>query len=241
MINIDQYKYREGTSDERVLQEVLSGAYRKLSIGFDIRAGEQWLDLGANIGAFAIYCGQRKASVECYEPDPACFSLLRKNAPRGTVCINSAVSADCAAKLPFYTSNNKTEFSRYTLKQVNKFVPAGVYANKYAGFLTARSFDGVKMDIEGSEGGLLDNWLVPKCRKLVLEYHSSRDTSVANFKRRVQQLRKHFSVVDYPAELDRIVASGAVEFKKWLDVPDMPHGGRFVQWPMADRLIFCIK
>jgi hypothetical protein len=27
--------------------------------------------------------------------------------------------------------------------------------------------------------------------------------------------------------------------ERWIGVPTLPKGGRFVQWPMADRLIFC--
>jgi hypothetical protein len=74
--------YRPGASDERVLREVITKAtYRRSSIGFDVRQGETWLDLGANIGAFALYCKLNHATAVCYEPDPDCFALLTLNVP----------------------------------------------------------------------------------------------------------------------------------------------------------------
>src|SRR5262245_12504074 len=73
--------YRPGTTDENALIEVLvKRAYRRPSIGFDVRAGEHWLDLGANIGAFALYCKARGASAACYEPLADNFAILLKNA-----------------------------------------------------------------------------------------------------------------------------------------------------------------
>ena len=82
--------------------------------------------------------------------------------------------------------------------------------NLDAACLVGRSFDGVKMDIEGSEGGLLDGELLPECRKLVLEYHLSRDPSIEHLKRRLDVLHRRFRTVRYPAELDRLIAAGGV-------------------------------
>lgn len=74
--------YRPHTSDERVLREVITkAAYRRTTLGFDVRPGEVWLDLGANIGAFALYCKTKRATAVCYEPDPDCFELLSLNVP----------------------------------------------------------------------------------------------------------------------------------------------------------------
>src|SRR5690349_1246697 len=74
--------YRPGSSDEDVLKEVIDRhAYRRKKDGFEVELGERWLDLGANIGAFALYCRLHGARAVCYEPEPDCFSILEKNAP----------------------------------------------------------------------------------------------------------------------------------------------------------------
>jgi FkbM family methyltransferase len=227
--------YRPASSDERALKEVFSGTYRKLSIGFDVQPDEHWLDLGANIGAFALYCVKRCAVATCYEADKTCFELLCKNVPQ-FVCHNQTVAAT-QRKVDWYKSQNVNDHSRGTFVPSSKSVKVGalqtVELDRHA------NYDGIKMDIEGAEGELIDEWSLPKTDKLVLEYHSSRDLSVGNFRRRLARLRSKFKVVSYPAELDRILASGATKFERWIDVPALSRGGRFVQWPMADRLIFC--
>jgi hypothetical protein len=64
------------------------------------------------------------------------------------------------------------------------------------------------MDIEGSEGGLLDDNLLPNCNKLVLEYHLSRDSSMEALQRRIAYLKRIFVTVKYPAGLDRQMVQG---------------------------------
>lgn len=62
--------YRPESTDYDAIQEVnVKKAYRKLREGFDVYPGERWLDLGANVGAFAIYCRLKLATAVCYEPD----------------------------------------------------------------------------------------------------------------------------------------------------------------------------
>lgn len=222
--------FRSGTSDERVLREVLDRkTYRKKSFGFDVAEGESWLDLGANIGAFALYCKSKGARAECYEPDEGCFQLLKLNVP-DFICHNSAVTSRKEDTIGWYRSPSPTDHSRGTHLQINKFKEHGTVTNVYAGNITG-PFDGVKMDIEGSEGPIIDEGLIPRCRKLVIEYHTSRDTSVPNFVRRMTILRDRFNVISYPPELDKIIKEGYTKFEKWVET-------RYVQYPMADRLVF---
>jgi FkbM family methyltransferase len=229
--------FRPGTGDEKVLQEVLYGrSYRKQSVGFDVEPGEKWLDLGANIGAFSLYCKSRGAVADCFEPDSACFYFLKLNVPEFR-CANAAVTASREKTIPVFNTQIAGNYARLTEFPVNKYRPSGEVANAYAGLLVPESYDGVKMDIEGSEGAIIDQWLLPRCRKLVLEYHTSRDMSVGNFSRRVGILRGKFKHVDYPAELDRIVSEGYLRFEKWIRGANGRE--RFVQHPAADRLVFC--
>lgn len=222
--------YREGTSDERVIKEVLdTKCYRRKQDGFDVKPGERWLDLGANIGAFAAYAlclGARH--VECWEPDPDCFELLKKSMVEGkrkglVTLYRSAITNVKTKTVKFYKGISPTDHYRATIIPTRQPHPSGELRNTYAPLMMfpgdeQRMWDGVKMDIEGSEFGLIEDGWIPKCDKLVLEYHLSRDKDMANFRRRRDILKKHFDIVyhipslnqqypndRYPGQFDRFI------------------------------------
>lgn len=200
------FRYRPGTTDERVFTEVVERAgYRRATAGFDVESGESWLDLGANVGAFAIYCKLRRATATCYEPEPSCYEILVKNAPWFQT-VQSAVTASKEPHVPFHVGNLETNHSRGSTFHVRTLRPIGSVRNTYAGQLGP--FGGIKMDIEGSEFGVLDNKLLPWTNKLVLEYHSSRDPSAENLARRINYLKGIYREVVYPPEYDRRIAEG---------------------------------
>lgn len=210
--------YRPDTSNERVLREVITKAtYRRTTLRFDVRPGEVWLDLGANIGAFALYCKANRATAVCYEPDPDCFAMLSINVPEFERH-NVAITAQYDEWLPFWKGKSPLDHYRATAVPSRTLPrhPDGILRNQHAEFLLDRQFDGVKMDIEGSEGELLDNELIPPCRKLVLEYHLSRDNSIEHLDRRLKYLRRRFRHVHYVPELDRLIAAG-VPAKTYFD------------------------
>jgi FkbM family methyltransferase len=221
--------FRPGTSDAFVLDEVIEARiYRRKRINFDVEKGEHWLDLGANIGAFAIYCKLRGAKATCYEPDPACFHILQLNAPSFSIHPLAVTDRD-ESSIPFWKGKLSNNFSKATsIPSLN--LPrhsSGELPNMHASLLMNEEFDGIKMDIEGSEGGLIDQWLLPKTQKLCMEYHSSRDKSIPNLKRRLEILKEKFKIVDYPPEFDRIIAAGG----------NTSYEGS--QLTYFDRMIFC--
>ncbi len=217
--------YRPGTSDEDVLREVVERrCYRRARAGFDVEAGEAWLDLGANIGAFVLYARLRGAAeVDAFEPDPACFALLDKNAGSiGGHRVRSAVTNRRGTTVSFYQKNNPLNHWRGTIVPVHGYVPTEAVPNTHGSFFSGMHYDGVKMDIEGSEFGLLDDGLLPVSSKLVFEYHFHRGTrDLRLFARRVRALRKIYKDVWYPAFIDRDIAAGR------------DYSGRF------DSLVFC--
>ena len=210
--------YRPDASDERALREVITKAtYRRTSLGFDVRRGERWLDLGANIGAFAPYCKMNRATAVCYEPDPDCFAMLSMNVPEFERH-NVAITAHHEQSLPFWKGKSPLDHYRATAipsKTLPRH-PSGVLRNQHGASLMHMTFDGVKMDIEGSEGELLDQELIPPCKKLCMEYHLSRDNSIENLDRRLRYLRRRFRHVHYVPELDRLIAAG-VPAKTYFD------------------------
>jgi len=216
--------YRAGTSDERVLREVLfKSPYRRKRLNFDVEAGETWLDLGANIGAFALYCRMREAAG--YEPDPGCFKLLEQNVREDRDSVfQVAVTASHDPLVPFWAALSDTDHHRYTAYPMKRSPKhrSGMLPNVCGNFLLSEHYDGCKMDIEGSEGGLLDNGWIPRCEKFVVEYHLWRDPSMEHLRRRLEFLRSKFETVSYPPEFDRMLASGDKEATAFYD-----------------RLIFC--
>lgn len=199
-------RHREGTTDSQVLTEVVEKrGYRRAKVGFDVEQGEHWLDLGANIGAFAIYCKLRGATAICYEPVKECFEILTRNAS-GFECVQAAVTAEKTNSIKFYKSRKEENQYRGSILKQGSMIEYDSVDNVWAGNLR-EEYSGIKMDIEGSEFGIIDNNIIPKCKKLVLEYHSSRDPSAIHLKTRLDALRTRFQHVAYPAELDRIASS----------------------------------
>jgi FkbM family methyltransferase len=185
--------------------------------------GETWLDLGANVGAFALYCTSKGATAVCYEPDDECYRVLLKNTPR-SLCVHAAVSVSSAARLDFYsrepknpdnhwrgtvTPNDSLEPEKYGLK--------GLVNNIHAKHLIGKFYHGVKMDIEGSEGPILDNWFLPQCNKLILEYHTCRDSSVTNLSFRLNMIKERFKHVLYPPAYDEVIAQGVTTYRPEFD------------------------
>ena len=76
---------RKNTTDIKVIKEVLeTRVYHKTTrdkdFTFDVEKGEKWLDLGGNIGTFAIYALTKGAKkVISYEPEKDNFEILSKN------------------------------------------------------------------------------------------------------------------------------------------------------------------
>lgn len=218
----------EPSSDEQAIDEVLRRhSYRRVRDQFDVMPGETWLDLGANIGAFAFYCRLRGAKAVCFEPEPACFRLLERNTKgAGFRLFMQAVTASKETLLAFSKSKNPQNNYRGTVCQVDSYIPCEPVANFYAGDLEkvsaqrwGQKFDGIKMDIEGAEGPILDQWLLPRCTKLVLEYHHSRDKSVEALAKRLHSIRQHFKFVKVPKAYNDVVVKTAA-------------------WPRYDQLIF---
>jgi len=212
--------YRPGTSDENALIEVINKkAYRRGSVDFDVEPGEHWLDLGANVGAFALYAKSKGATAECYEPMPDCFEILQKNVPEFKLH-NTAVTNLPDQELTFYAPRREKDKYRSTLLPRKGKYPQVTVFNVHASTLQRRKgkgFDGIKMDIEGSEFGLIDDGLLPKADKLVLEYHLTRDNSLPHLVQRVRKLRKLYKNVAYCPELGRLIKKGTGTGRTYFD------------------------
>lgn len=215
--------HRPGTRDERYLSEVIvKRAYARPKLGFDVEPGEKWLDLGAGIGEFGLYALSRGAvTVESYEPDLDAYRVLCRNMRTPHLNTHATVT---------HTGSKTTHLGTYNYPgrggvgtAVNTVVPrkrgydtVQLVPNVWVKAIKNR-FDGIKMDIEGAEHAILDASYIPPCRKLVMEYHTSVDSSMANFQERMNWLRELFDHVVYPLEFERAIVAGKKHFKPFYD------------------------
>jgi FkbM family methyltransferase len=131
------------------------------------------LDIGANIGAFALWAVGRwpGCRLHCYEPLPSNFDLLRQNLahlPAATVSLHAFAIGDPSRTRLFLGKNNCGEASFFDL---------GEQSSESVEVLT-RSPDVlpganlIKVDAEGSEVEILAGMGRIESDVIVLEYHS---------------------------------------------------------------------
>lgn len=201
--------HRECTEDETIIREILEKLVyvRVRDVDTRIYPGETWLDLGAHIGCFACYVASREAVPICYEPETENYKLLIQNLQ------SLGVGEGYCAAVTHHKSG-RVAMARNTRKPSNKprELRSGRFSvcdkgemdfsvpNLYAGNLPKA--DGAKIDIEGSEFGIIDAGLLPNVERLILEYHYCKDRSISNWKRRRDILKSKWRVVSYPKCMD---------------------------------------
>jgi FkbM family methyltransferase len=133
------------------------------------------LDIGANVGAFALWASERwpGARVQCYEPHPVAFAYLERNVKTDVPSLHMlAVGSDTGPGRMWRGKNNLGEASFFRgVEQTEDFIEVEC--------MNARDLPGcdvLKIDTEGSELRILNGYL-PVFRPLaiVLEFHSEAD------------------------------------------------------------------
>ncbi len=132
------------------------------------KEGDTFLDIGANIGIYSIYCAMRGVRTVCIEPDALNFALLNLNTRLN--CLGGLISSYCVAVYDackyslFYSSSNTwggalnsfdqspTESSQYT-RLDSEIYAQGCYGTTLDGFLCSIDFfpSHIKIDIDGNE------------------------------------------------------------------------------------------
>jgi FkbM family methyltransferase len=160
-------------------------------LGADISSCRSVLDVGANVGAFALYMASRApgATIHCLEPETSNFEILQRNLTRAGVRATVHKLAMSASSGIGYLSLQGTSVE-YSLgasgDQSEKVVCVSWdEAIRLAG---VECFDFVKMDIEGAEREILTSCTdaqLLQMRILALEWHHSRselDAVAARFR-----------------------------------------------------------
>lgn len=192
--NGENFFYRENKNDISPIKEVFEGNHYK-KIFPKLKEGARVLDLGAHIGSFTKFCNLLGCETVSYEPNSENFELLSKNC-KDNFIFKKAVTNEKSNKLTFYFNDKNTKDSyRFTKIKTPRYNGEIIIENEYFENLLDIHFDVVKMDIEGSEFGIIDSEKMFNCDVLFMEYHFSKDKDMKNFRKRISILKKHFKTV----------------------------------------------
>jgi len=180
---------RDGTSfeappDVNVLRVVTPVFHKHVYTprGFELQSDDVVVDVGANIGAFAVFAAQRtRGRVLAVEPHPANAAALRKNlAANGAAQAEVAecAVADAAGTLPLFLGRHGTTHQLHAVgKDAGEGESIDVRVTTLMELLAEHRIsrvDFLKLDCEGAEGLVLPSLpreLVASIRAIALEFH----------------------------------------------------------------------
>jgi len=196
------FKIRPGTSDIKALDEVITRN------GYGARKwhpvpGEQWLDIGANIGAFSLLAATYGASTIAFEPDPSSADLLRKNVTLNgyddqiTVIEAAAWYDDSQQTASFSRNTHRGNVWRNTLASIKEWQNGQIIQVDLVDIRPYWKPDySVKMDIEGAEALLLPRLADLPVQRLTYEWSFEIHPSIIAFRDVRDQLRNHYDHVE---------------------------------------------
>lgn len=187
---------RKGSLDHYIFKEQ-NAHYSSLGL----EPGDRVLDIGAHIGAFALFAAEHDAaSITCVEPDPINVQILRKNLEQvdssEVEIVQAAAVCDEETRdlVPLYLSPAQGYMNATVEKAGFSAVP--VRAARLGQLLAESGANAVKIDIEGGEYDLLLRSELPEqVEKLGLECHIGR---------------KRWREKRFPALLEKLRQSGFV-------------------------------
>jgi FkbM family methyltransferase len=149
--------------------------------GADISSCRSVLDIGANVGIFALYVASRapEATIHCFEPQSSNFELLRRNLARAGIRATGHQLAVSASSGAGYLSlrGSSVEYSLGTAGDQSEKVECVEWDDLFR-LAGLDCFDFVKMDIEGAERDILaacSDKQLRRMRALSLEWHHSTE------------------------------------------------------------------
>ncbi len=155
------FQLRHGTQDKEVYdQVVLNNQYR---LPDTLPGDSVIIDIGANVGAFAVACLARGAgTVVCFEPCPLNFQQLMANVspwPGQAPCFNAAVwRSDKREKIKFVSPGANTACGAVTAHEVIGAEVTAMGLNELIYHVTnggERRVNILKIDAEGAEYPIL--------------------------------------------------------------------------------------
>ncbi|MCX7324311.1 MAG: FkbM family methyltransferase [Hyphomicrobiales bacterium] len=176
------------------IKDVLEGEYEA---GYD-GVGLDILDVGANVGSFALWATARwpGSVVTSYEPHPGTFAFLKQNTAqrRDIIAVNAALFPGGQMTATFMSRFAGDGESGLAAYMGDTFV-AGAQPDSYEVSVvdpaSLPSPDIVKIDIEGGEGDVLDHIDLSRTSLVLLEYQNRKNKAQLE-----ARLRADFELID---------------------------------------------
>lgn len=189
---------RPNTSDEKSVREVIS---RKGYARRDFRPadGEKWLDIGCNIGAFAVWAASFGATVNAYEPDPENAELARHNiqinglSRYATVHEIALTADDKIGAANFYRNTARGNLWRNSLYKEWRGGETITVPTHPIDELWTKEVH-IKLDAEGVEMPILERYAATPVKRLVFEWSFDIDPSITRYNAVIDTLSKHYRV-----------------------------------------------
>ncbi len=158
--------YRPDSIDDYIIRE--ARGYDLLGIQEEDRV----LDVGGCIGSFAARAAATGARVVSYEPDPENFKLLEINSPHSEN-VNAALTSQHIDYVTLYKNTGKNKALHSTTPHRGReFIQVPAVRMSYA--MTSLDPTVMKMDCEGAEYDLLDDFKFGTIDRMAIEWHLTK-------------------------------------------------------------------
>lgn len=162
---------QEGLLAENHYRKLFQPAFRVSSL----TKNDIWLDIGANIGAFAVRAAEFVAAVIAVEPEPNNLQLLETNLRLNNVenveIVDAAVVAHNRPTETLALSN--TFSSTHRLGKIRGRDTIEVRAEDIDVLVFEHHVNKIKMDCEGTEVEILERMDLELIDEIIFEYHFS--------------------------------------------------------------------
>jgi FkbM family methyltransferase len=144
------------------------------------QARDRVIDIGANIGVYALWAARRGAKVIAYEPGPATFPHLEINvAGKEITPVHAAVVGRASAEgtVPLYLHDERSTRNTLVGQEIGTGTPLGRRTDVPAAAIDevlAEGCDMLKVDCEGGEFEIFDgvsDAALQRVKRIVLEFH----------------------------------------------------------------------
>ncbi|SMO59621.1 FkbM family methyltransferase [Fodinibius sediminis] len=179
--------------------------------GLSIKDNGVIIDIGANVGAFAIYASQwnKNAVIHCFEPNPQVTPLLElntqdlHNVTRNYIALGDSDGTIALSQHPINTGQSSTS---HPIKGGSKVDVSVRHSGAAVLEKGVTHIDVLKIDTEGAEVAILRGLkdLLAATKVVMLEYHSEDE------RREIDRLLSGFQL--YAADVQKLWGIGTVKY-----------------------------